>query len=228
MKPAVVLLSGGMDSATALAVAKRSMFRLHTLSFDYGQRHDHELIAARKVAEAAEVDSHTVVKLDLSAINGSSLTDTSVPMLVGRTPEQIADAGVPSTYVPGRNTIFLSFALAVAESRGACDIFIGAHATDYPGYPDCRPGYIVAFETMANLAVARGLAGERVRIHAPLIKLTKVEILQLGTALGVDFGNTSSCYDPSDDGKACRACDSCVIRLAAFAGIGVTDPVPYL
>jgi 7-cyano-7-deazaguanine synthase len=223
-EPAVVLLSGGLDSATVLALAQRDGYRCHALSFDYGQRHDVELARAAELAASAGVD-HRVSRIDLRAIGGSALTaDVEVPK--GRDDDAIGD-GIPVTYVPARNTIFLSIALAWAEVLEAHDIFIGVNAVDYSGYPDCRPEYLAAFEAMANLATKAGVEGQgRLTIHAPLIDLTKADIIRTGLELGVDYGATSSCYDPAESG-ACGQCDSCTIRLRAFAEVGVADPAPY-
>ena len=222
-KNAVVLLSGGLDSTTVLAVAKRDGYRCHALSFDYGQRHAVELQAAGRVAAAFGVERHVVAKIDLRAFGGSALTaDLDVPK--GR-PVEDMEHGIPVTYVPARNTIFLSFALAFAETLDASDIFVGVNALDYSGYPDCRPEYIAAFEAMANLATRAGVEGRtRTVIHTPLMELTKAAIIQLGVSLGVDYGLTHSCYDPEPDGRPCRACDSCLLRAKGFAEAGETDP----
>jgi 7-cyano-7-deazaguanine synthase len=224
---AVVLLSGGLDSTTVLAVAREKGHLIHALSFDYGQRHRHELELARRAAGRAGVHRHVIMKIDLRAFGGSSLTsDAPVPKDAGGTH---GDGVVPSTYVPARNTIFLSFALALAETSGASRIFIGVNALDYSGYPDCRPEYIEAFEKMANLATAAGVSGlQPLRIEAPLLNLTKREIIQLGTRLGVDYSQTSSCYDPAVDGRACGHCDACALRLRGFREAGMDDPAPYL
>ena len=227
MKRAVVLLSGGMDSATAAAIARRQGFDVHALSFRYGQRHAVELEAARRVAATLAVTRHVVLDIDLREFGGSALTsDASVPK---DTPlEKIGAEGVPVTYVPARNTIFLSFALGWAEVLGARDIFIGANALDYSGYPDCRPEYIAAFERVANLGTRAGVEGSGVRIHTPLIALSKREIVLKGLELGVDFALTSTCYDPSPDGAACGRCDACLLRLKGFREAGVEDPARYL
>ncbi|MCU4186001.1 7-cyano-7-deazaguanine synthase QueC [Acidiferrimicrobium sp. IK] len=223
-KPAVVLLSGGLDSATALAVAIDTGFRPHALSFRYGQRHEVELAAAGRVAQALGVSDHVVADIDLRVFGGSALTsDIAVPHH-----ERVEELGaeIPVTYVPARNTIFLSFALAWAETLGAEDIFIGVNALDYSGYPDCRPEYIEAYERMANLATRAGVAGDQhLTIHTPLIDLTKAQIIQLGRSLGVDYGLTHSCYDPDPDGSACGQCDSCLLRQKGFDEAGVADPV---
>jgi len=224
-RQAVVLLSGGLDSATALAIARAEGFETHALSFDYGQRHDRELDSARRVAAALGAKEHLVLRLDLRAIGGSALTaDIAVPK--GRSLEAMG-SGIPVTYVPARNTIFLSHALAWAEVLECPDIFIGVNALDYSGYPDCRPEFIEAFERMANLATRAGVEGRsRLRIHTPLIRLTKAEIVARGIALGVDFGLTWSCYEPRPDGLACGRCDSCLLREKGFREAGLRDPVP--
>jgi 7-cyano-7-deazaguanine synthase len=226
--PAIVLLSGGLDSATCLAVALRDGFAPVALSFRYGQRHAVELDAAEHLARRAGV-AHTVVDIDLGAFGGSALTDhaLAVPKHDSVTDLDPADPSIPITYVPARNTIFLSFALAAAEVRGADDLFIGVNALDYSGYPDCRPDYIAAFEEMANLATRRAVEGQRLTIHTPLIELSKAEIIRLGTSLGVDYAATTSCYDPSPDGSACGHCDSCLLRARGFADAGIADPTVY-
>jgi 7-cyano-7-deazaguanine synthase len=222
---AVVLLSGGLDSATTLAIARAEGFEPHALSFDYGQRHERELDSARRVAAALGAKEHLVLRLDLRAIGGSALT-ADIPVPKGRSVEAMG-SGIPVTYVPARNTIFLSHALAWAEVLESQDIFIGVNALDYSGYPDCRPEFIEAFERMANLATRAGVEGaSRLRIHTPLIRLTKAEIVARGTALGVDFGLTWSCYEPRPDGLACGRCDSCLLRLKGFREAGLRDPVP--
>ena len=223
---AVVLLSGGLDSATVLAYAVDVGFRPHAMSFRYGQRHAVEIDAARRVARAFGVRDHIIVDIDLRAFGGSALTsDIDVPK--DRSNAEIG-VGIPITYVPARNTIFLSYALAWSEVLAAPDIFIGVNAVDYSGYPDCRPEYIAAFERMANLATRGAVDGTTpVRIRAPLLDLSKRDIISLGTRLGVDYGLTSSCYDPSADGAACGHCDACRLRLDAFAAIGATDPARY-
>jgi len=225
-KKAVVLLSGGLDSATVLAVARSQGFAAYCLSFGYGQRHAVELEAARRVAEAQDAARHLVLSIGLDAIGGSALTDAiAVPKAQAGTPPA---PGIPVTYVPARNTIFLSYALAWAEVLGTGDIFIGVNALDYSGYPDCRPDYIQAFETMANTATKAVVQGQvRVRIHAPLIDLTKAKIIELGAGLGVDYGLTHSCYDPPAHGFACGRCDSCRLRQRGFAEAGLTDPIRY-
>ena len=222
---AVVLLSGGLDSATALAIARAEGFECYALSFDYGQRHDRELDSARRVAAALGAKEHLVLRLDLRAIGGSALT-ADIPVPKGRS-EQAIGAGIPVTYVPARNTIFLSHALAWAEVLESQDIFIGVNALDYSGYPDCRPEYIEAFERLANLATKAGVEGRsRLTIHAPLIRLSKAQIVRRGVELGVDFGLTWSCYESRPDGRACGLCDSCQLRHRGFAEAGLRDPVP--
>jgi 7-cyano-7-deazaguanine synthase len=223
---AVVLLSGGMDSATTAAIARSQGFELVALSFRYGQRHAVELEAARRVAKSLGVSRHMIVDIDLRAVGGSALTgETAVPK---DTPLEVIGHRIPSTYVPARNTIFLSLALAVAEVAGAADIFIGANALDYSGYPDCRPEYFRAFQNLANLATRAGVEeGHRLQVHAPLIELSKREIIDQGRALGVDYGLTLSCYDPSPDGEACGRCDACQLRLKGFRESGLEDPARY-
>lgn len=221
----MVLLSGGLDSTTVLVIATSKGFRCHALTFSYGQRHVSELESARKVAEWANVASHTLVEFDMGIFGGSSLT-TDAPVPRDRARSEMGN-DIPSTYVPARNTIFLSFALAHAEVIGAADIFLGVNALDYSGYPDCRPEYITAFEHMALLATRAGVEGQRLRIHTPLIDLTKTGIIQLGTELGVDYGLTSTCYDPDASGAACGRCDACTLRLDGFAHAGIPDPVRY-
>lgn len=218
---AVVLLSGGLDSCTAAAVAKAEGFELFALTIAYGQRHAVELEAARRVAAALRVARHLELRIDLSAFGGSSLTGS------GEVPKDRAlDApGIPSTYVPARNTVFLSLALAWAEAIGASDLFIGVNAIDYSGYPDCRPEFVAAFERMAALATKAGVDGARFRIHTPLATLTKAEIITRGLSLGVDYGLTSSCYDPGPAGRPCGRCDSCVLRARGFAEAGARDPL---
>jgi 7-cyano-7-deazaguanine synthase len=224
---AVVLLSGGLDSTTVLAIAQAEGFRAYALSFDYGQRHATELAAAGRIAREAGVARHVVAKIDLRVFGGSALTaDIAVPK--GRSAESMGE-GIPITYVPARNTIFLSFALAWAETLGSSDIFVGVNALDYSGYPDCRPEYIEAFERMANLATKAGVEGtQRLTIHAPLMQLTKEGIIRRGLELGVDYAVTQSCYDPDGEGRACGECDACRLRLRGFAAAGVRDPAPYV
>ena len=222
--PAVVLLSGGLDSATVLAEATRLGFRCHTLSFDYGQRHAIELERAREIASRLRAARHEILTIDLRRFGGSALTaDIEVPK--ERTLEQMTSR-IPVTYVPARNTIFLSFALAWAETLAASDIFIGVNALDYSGYPDCRPEYIEAFERMANLATQAGVEGrQRLTVHTPLIRLSKADIIRRGIELGVDFALTSSCYDPGASGEPCNACDACLLRAKGFAEAGLEDPL---
>ena len=219
---AVVLVSGGLDSTTALAIAKSQGFEVYALTFRYGQRHEAEVEAARRIAARSGVHRHVVVEIDLRLFGGSALTsDLDVPK--GRTPEEIGH-GIPITYVPARNTIFLSFALGYAEVLGARDIFIGVNALDYSGYPDCRPEYIAAFQHMADLATKAGVEGNRVTIHAPLIQMSKADIIRKGLELGVDFELTLSCYDPAADGTPCGECDACQLRRKGFEQAGVPDP----
>jgi len=222
---AVVLLSGGLDSATTLAIARDAGFETHALSFRYGQRHAGELDFAARTARALGAARHVTVDIDLRAFGGSALT-ADIPVPKHDRAEEIG-GGIPVTYVPARNTIFLSFALAFAETAGANDIFIGVNALDYSGYPDCRPEYLEAFERMANLATRAGVEGARLRIHAPLIALTKAEIIRRGLALGVDYSLTRSCYDPAPSGESCGRCDSCLLRRRGFAQAGATDPIRY-
>jgi len=221
MNPAVVLVSGGLDSATVLAIAREQGFDCHALSFDYGQRHRVELTAARRVSESLGARVHRVVKLDIGWMGGSALTDTAIHM-----PHQPSD-GIPATYVPARNTIFLAIALGWAEVLHARNVFIGVNALDYSGYPDCRPGYIAAFQAMANLATRAGIEGSGIRINAPLINMRKAEIISAGKRLLVDFSLTLSCYDPDEQGRACGRCDSCRLRSEGFRDAGVPDPTQY-
>jgi 7-cyano-7-deazaguanine synthase len=224
MKRAVVLLSGGLDSATTLAICRQDGFEPCALSFDYGQRHKVELNAAKSVAAALSAREHRVANIDLSIFGGSALTgDIAVP----KNREPKTENEIPITYVPARNTIFLSYALAWCEVLGAADIFIGANAIDYSGYPDCRPEFMSAFERMANLATKAGAEGIRFKIHAPLISMSKAEIIRKGTELGVDFSLTHSCYDPGADGVSCGECDSCRLRLEGFRAAGLVDPIRY-
>lgn len=225
-KRAIVLLSGGLDSTTVLAIAKREGYEAYALSFDYGQQHRVELESASSVAKSLGVVQHVVAKIDLRAFGGSALT-SDVPVPKNRSIAEMGD-DVPVTYVPARNTVFLSFALAWAEVLQTGDIFIGVNALDYSGYPDCRPEFIHAYEVMANLATKSGTEGEtRCKIHTPLISLTKAQIIQRGLELGVDYSATSSCYDPSPLREACGECDSCLLRLKGFADAGATDPITY-
>jgi 7-cyano-7-deazaguanine synthase len=225
MKRAVVLLSGGLDSTTTLAITIAEGYETHALSFEYGQRHKIELDAARRIARALGAKEHRVAKIDRSVFGGSALTD-DVAVPKKRSAREIGH-GIPVTYVPARNTIFLSYALALAEAVGARDIFIGANAIDYSGYPDCRPEFIAAFETLANLATKAGVEGARFRIHAPLIKCSKAEIIRKALELGVDLALTHSCYDLSPEGVACGECDSCLLRLKGFREAGLEDPIRY-
>lgn len=219
IRPAVVLLSGGLDSATTLAIARSERFRPYCLSFDYGQRHRAELVAAGRVAAALGAAEHRVFRIDLAQFGGSALTDRSIDVPVAG-----VQPGIPVTYVPARNTIMLSLALAWAETLGARDIFVGVNAVDYSGYPDCRPDYIAAFEMMANLATKAGVEGQWLTVHAPLIALSKADIIHRGTSLGVDYAMTVSCYQADDEGRACGVCDSCRLRSEGFAAAGVADP----
>ncbi len=220
-REAIVLLSGGLDSATVLAKAQADGFACRTMAFNYGQRHGAELVAAAQLAEAASVVEHRVVNIDLAAFDGSALTDETLAV-----PEAPSE-GIPITYVPARNTIFLSYALGWAEVTRARDIFIGVNAVDYSGYPDCRPDFIAAFEAMANLATRAGTEGEMIRIGTPLIDLSKGEIISLGLSLGVDYSKTVSCYQASDAGEACGRCDACRLRRDGFVAAGVADPTRY-
>ena len=220
---AVVLLSGGLDSATCLAIARSQGFDCYCLSFDYGQRHSAELRAAERVAQALGAAEHRILSLDLAQFGGSALTDTSIAV-----PTEGVQPGIPVTYVPARNTIMLSLALAWAEVLGSRDIFVGVNAVDYSGYPDCRPDYIAAFETMANLATRAGVEGARLTIHAPLIELSKADIIRTGVELGVNYASTVSCYRADAEGHACGVCDSCRLRAEGFATAGFTDPTRYL
>ncbi|MET0500031.1 MAG: 7-cyano-7-deazaguanine synthase QueC [Candidatus Binatia bacterium] len=226
-KDAVILLSGGADSATAAAIAKQQGFQIHTLSFQYGQRHLRELEAAKRVAAFLGSENHLIIEFDLRAIGGSALTDR-IEVPKSRSPAEISH-GIPVTYVPARNTIFLSFALALAERIEAGDIFFGANQLDYSGYPDCREEYIRAFEKMAELATKAGVEGKsRIKIHVPLIAMTKAQIIRKGIELGLDYALTWSCYDPASDGHACGLCDSCQLRLRGFKEAGLNDPIPYV
>jgi 7-cyano-7-deazaguanine synthase len=221
LTPAIILLSGGLDSATTLALAKADGFDCYTVSFSYGQRHAVELKAARRVAKTLGVVEHRIMGIDLDGIGGSALTDDTIAV-----PEAPTE-GIPVTYVPARNTIFLAMALGWAEVVGAHDIFIGVNAVDYSGYPDCRPAFIHAFEDLANLATKAGVEGEGFTIHTPLMDLSKAEIIALGTGAGVDYSQTVSCYQPDALGRACGRCDSCRLRREGFAAAGIEDPTPY-
>lgn len=222
MKRAVVLVSGGLDSATTLAIANHEGFRAHALSFDYGQRHKVELAAAQRVARSLSAADHRIAQIDLRVFGGSALTGSIA------VPKNRETKYIPVTYVPARNTIFLSYALAWCEALAASDIFIGVNAIDYSGYPDCRPEFISAFEHLASLATKAGVEGTAFRIHAPLIRMSKADIIRKGAELGVDFALTHSCYDPTPDGLACGECDSCRLRLAGFRDAGLADPVRYV
>ena len=227
MANAVVLLSGGLDSTIALAIAKAEGFTPYALSFQYGQRHQAELDAAKRIAESLGAEQHVIAEIDLRLFGGSALTD-DIDVPKGRDTGEMSD-GIPVTYVPARNTVFLSFALAWAEVLSAQDIFVGVNALDYSGYPDCRPEYIEAYEQMANLATKAGVEGtQRLKIHTPLISMTKAQIIQRGIELGVDYSQTLSCYDPTDEGEACGSCDSCLLRKKGFAEAGVEDPTRYM
>lgn len=224
MKRAVVLVSGGLDSATALALCIRGGFDAHALSFDYGQRHNIEVQAAKRVAVSLGARDHRIAEIDLRVFGGSALTDE---IAVPKSRDEKKATEIPVTYVPARNTIFLSYALAWCEVLGAADIFIGANSIDYSGYPDCRPAFIAAFEQLAGLATKAGVDGTQFRIHAPLISMSKAEIIRKGMELGIDFSLTHSCYDPTADGLACGECDSCRIRLEGFRTAGLEDPISY-
>lgn len=221
MKRAVVLVSGGLDSATTLAICVEDGFEPYALSFDYGQRHQIEIEAAKRVATSLGARAHRIAEIDLRIFGGSALTDKIA------VPKDQSATGIPITYVPARNTIFLSYALAWSEVLGAADIFIGANAIDYSGYPDCRPEFITAFEDLARVATKAGVEGMSFRVHAPLLSMSKAQIIEKGLELGVDFSMTHSCYDPAPDGLACGACDSCRIRLEGFRRVGREDPIPY-
>jgi 7-cyano-7-deazaguanine synthase len=222
VRNAVVLLSGGLDSATTLAIARSEGFASYCLTVDYGQRHRAELAAAARVAGALGATEHKVLRLDLTTFGGSALTDAAIDVPVGG-----VERGIPPTYVPARNTIFLSLALAYAEVRGAADIFFGANAVDYSGYPDCRPEYMRAFETLANLATKAAVEGRQLELHTPIIALTKGDIIRRGTTLGIDYSLTVSCYQALDDGRACGVCDACRLRRAGFEAAGMADPTRY-
>lgn len=223
MKKAVILLSGGLDSATCLAIARSQGYEAYCLSFDYGQRHNAELAAAARVAKSLGAAEHRVVKIDLAAFGGSALTDASIPVPT----DGVQENTIPVTYVPARNTVLLSYALAWSEVLGAEDIFIGVNAVDYSGYPDCRPEFISAFQAMARLATKAGVEGASLHVHTPLIFLTKAQIIQRGVALGVDYGLTVSCYKADSEGQACGECDACRLRRAGFDAAGIADPTRY-
>ena len=220
-KKAIILLSGGLDSITVLALAKQQGYSCYALSFDYGQRHNAELVAAAKIAQDYQVEDHKIIKLGLGSIGGSALTDEHIAV-----PDTL-QAGIPVTYVPARNTIFLSFALGWAEVLKLRDIFIGVNAVDYSGYPDCRPEFISAFQQLANLATKAGVEGEHFTIHTPLISLSKAEIIKQGAVLGVDYQRTVSCYSADEQGRACGVCDACRLRRAGFTDAGIADPTRY-
>lgn len=226
-KPAVVLLSGGLDSSTVVALAQRDGFDVHALSFSYGQRHTVELEAAKRVAAAAGIIDHRIIDIDLGAFGGSALTDASIDVPKHDSADDLGE-GIPVTYVPARNTIFLSFALAFAEVLGSSDIFLGVNALDYSGYPDCRPEFVAAFQDLARIATKTGVEGStEVTIHAPLMQMTKAQISATGTELGVDYAITISCYDADEDGLACGHCDSCLLRHQGFVQAGLADPTRY-
>jgi 7-cyano-7-deazaguanine synthase len=225
MKHAIVLLSGGLDSATTLAIARSQDYETYALSFDYGQRHKRELEAAKKIAKSLGAKTHLVIKIDSQIFGGSALTD-DVDVPKSRSDKEIG-SGIPVTYVPARNTIFLAHALAWAETIGAGHIFIGANAIDYSGYPDCRPEFIILFETLANVATKAGIEGARLQIHAPLIKMSKADIIRKAVELNVDLSLTHSCYDPLPDGRACGECDSCSLRQKGFNEAGIKDPIQH-
>jgi 7-cyano-7-deazaguanine synthase len=224
-KKAVILLSGGLDSTTCLAIAKEQEYDLYALTVNYGQRHAFELEAAKKVAQIIDVKKHSIVNIDLAQFGGSALTD-DIDVPKDRDESDMTD--IPVTYVPARNTVFLSMALAWAETLGTTDIFIGVNALDYSGYPDCRPEFIESFERTANLATKAGVGGKQFKIHTPLIHLTKAEIIRKGIELGVDYGMTTSCYDPQENGDPCGRCDACTLRLKGFKEDGLEDPLNYL
>lgn len=221
MKKAVILLSGGLDSSTVLALAKRDGFEPYALTFDYGQRNAAEIHAAKQMAAHYGATEHNIVEFSLTAFKGSALTDETVAV------PEVATQDIPSTYVPARNTIFLSFAMGWAESLGAHDIFIGASSVDYSGYPDCRPEYFEAFQSLANLATKTGVEGQAIRIHTPLLQLSKGETVKLGLSLGVDYSQTISCYQPDEQGRACGVCESCVLSKKGFEEAGIVDPTEY-
>ena len=227
MRQSVALVSGGLDSATVLAMARATGYEVHALTVDYGQRHRAELEAAARVAQALGAASHRLVRVGIGAFGGSALTDEEIAVPTDHGLEEIAAGGIPATYVPARNTVMLSVALSLAEAIGAQDLFCGVNAVDYSGYPDCRPAFIRAFEDLANVATAAGVAGRRFRVHAPLIRMTKGEIIRAGADLGVDYSLTVTCYDPDEAGHACGRCDACALRRAGFEAAGVSDPTRY-
>ena len=227
IRPAVVLVSGGMDSAVVLAIAREAGFAMHALSVRYGQRHTSELDAAARVASALGAVAHKTVHVDLRSLGGSALTDDGIDVPVDSDGHEIG-VGIPSTYVPARNTIMLSVALGWAEVLGSTDLFCGVNAVDYSGYPDCRPEFVAGFEALANLATKAGVEGSRVRVHAPLMRMSKADIVREGRRLGVDFAQTVSCYQADADGRACRHCDACRLRAQGFAEAGVADPTRYV
>ena len=223
VKPAVILLSGGLDSATTLAIARDQGYACHAISFDYGQKQRVELTAAANLAKDMNAVSHRTVRVDLGAFGGSALTDDKLTVPKDRSDDDIAH-GIPVTYVPARNTVFLSYALGLAEVIDAHDIFIGVNAVDYSGYPDCRPEFVEAFQNLANLATKAGVEGNTITVHAPLIELTKAQIIERGLGLGVDYAKTHTCYDPTPQSKPCEHCDACHLRIEAFKSLGMTDP----
>ena len=224
-KVAVILLSGGLDSTTCAAIANKAQYELHGITINYGQKHDYELEASREIAKHLKFKSHAIIDIDLASFGGSSLVSDDIEIPKNRDIENVHD--IPSTYVPARNTVFLSIALAKAETIKAFDIFIGVNALDYSGYPDCRPEYISSFEKTANLATKAGVSGSSFKIHTPLIDMTKSEIIKVGLDLGVDYSLTSSCYDPGQEGNPCGLCDACYLRLKGFKETGITDPLNY-
>jgi len=226
MKKAVVLVSGGIDSSTVLAMVKRDGYQIYAISFDYMQRQIIELSKIKQFIKNYNVSDHRTIKIDLSGFKGSALTDSSVDVPKYKTDKELGE-DIPVTYVPARNTIFLSYALGYAEVIGAHDIFIGTHMTDYANYPDCRPEYLKSFEDMANLATAMGVGGNKIKIHAPIIHMSKTEIVATGLKLGVDYSSTISCYDPTEEGESCGKCHSCLTRLKAFDENGINDPIAY-
>jgi len=227
MKKAVILVSGGVDSSTVLAMIKDMDYEIHALSFNYSQRNQIEVQKIKELVKDYDVKQHKIINIDLASFGGSSLTDNSIKVPKYENPSDLGD-DIPVTYVPARNTIFLSYSLGFAEVIGAYDIFLGVHASDYANYPDCRPEYIEAFDKLANLATAIGVEGKKITIHAPLINMTKMQIVKLGLELGVNYAKTISCYDPSDDGLSCGLCHACLIRISAFKNNSVSDPIEYV